>query len=77
MTLDTIVILLLAMGIMAIAVLLLCIRLFLTRGKESFPHTHIDGNKALQQKGIRCAHHDLNKEYNKLTLLDLMNQDKI
>lgn len=34
------------------ALLLLCIRVLL--GKK-FIHTHVDGNKALQEKGIHCA----------------------
>ncbi len=39
--------------IVAVAVLLLSIRLLC--GKKNFIHTHIDGNKALNAKGIHCA----------------------
>jgi len=39
--------------IIAISIALLCIRLYF--GKK-FVHTHIDGNKALNKKGIFCVH---------------------
>ena len=38
--------------IIAIGVALLCVRLF--AGKD-FVHTHVDGNKALNRKGIHCV----------------------
>ncbi len=41
-----------ALLIIAVGVVLLSVRLFFRRG---FVHTHIDGNKALNEKGIHCA----------------------
>lgn len=38
--------------IIAIGVVLLSVRLFFNR---DFVHTHVDGNKALNDKGIHCA----------------------
>ncbi len=43
---------LISLLIIAISLILLCIRLFV--GKR-FVHTHVDGNKALNKKGIHCA----------------------
>lgn len=43
---------LLICGILAIGLLLLSIRVLV--GKR-FVHTHVDGNKALERKGIHCA----------------------
>lgn len=39
--------------IIAICMALLSIRLLL--GKKDFVHTHVEGNKALAEKGISCA----------------------
>ncbi len=38
--------------IVAIGIVLLCVRLFFGKG---FVHTHIDGNRALNRKGIHCV----------------------
>jgi len=38
--------------IVGLCVAFLCVGLFFRRG---FPHTHVDGNKALRKKGIRCV----------------------
>lgn len=38
--------------IIAISVIFLCVRLLVGR---QFVHTHIDGNKAMQSRGIHCA----------------------
>ena len=38
--------------IIAISVIFLSVRLFIGR---QFVHTHIDGNKVLQSRGIHCA----------------------
>ena len=40
-------------GLIALAVVLLSVRLLC--GKRRFVQTHIDGNKALNRKGIFCA----------------------
>ena len=39
--------------IVAIAVALLSIRLLL--GKKNFVHTHVDGNPAMEKRGIGCV----------------------
>ena len=45
---------LLTLIIVAIAVMLLGIRVFFVRGGR-FPQTHIGDNKALKKRGITCA----------------------
>lgn len=47
-------ILILTLVLVLVAVLLLGIRVFFVKGGK-FPNTHIEGNKALHRKGIRCA----------------------
>jgi len=44
----------LAVLFVGIAVLLLGIRVFFVKGGK-FPNSHIEGNKALRDKGICCA----------------------
>lgn len=39
--------------ILAIAVLLLAVRLL--AGKKNFVHTHVDGNKEMERRGIHCV----------------------
>lgn len=39
--------------ILAIAVLLLAVRLL--AGKKKFVHTHVDGNKEMARRGIHCV----------------------
>jgi hypothetical protein len=41
-------------AIVGISVILIGIRIFFVRGGH-FPHTHIEGNVALKEKGIQCA----------------------
>ena len=41
-----------ALLIIAVAIIFLSVRLFFRKG---FVHTHIDGNKARNDKGIHCA----------------------
>lgn len=48
--------LLLTLVLVAIVVLLLGIRVFFTK-KWGFPNTHVDGNKALTDKGLSCHRH--------------------
>lgn len=43
----------LALFVVAVSLLLLSVRLLC--GKKNFVHTHIDGNRALNAKGIHCA----------------------
>ncbi len=40
------------LAIIAVAVALLCIKLYFG---QKFVHTHIDGNRALNKKGIHCV----------------------
>lgn len=44
--------LLVPLGLVALAMVFLCVRLF--AGKR-FVHTHVDGNKELNRRGIHCA----------------------
>lgn len=44
---------LLSLAIVALAMILLGIKVFFTKNGE-FPNTHIEGNKALREKGIHC-----------------------
>ncbi|MBO4332813.1 MAG: hypothetical protein IKP81_14275 [Paludibacteraceae bacterium] len=45
---------LLSLGLIAIAVALLGIKVFFTK-KGKFPNTHVSGNKYLRDKGIFCV----------------------
>lgn len=45
---------LLSLGLIAIAVALLGIKVFSTK-KGKFPNTHVSGNKYLRDKGIFCV----------------------
>lgn len=62
--------------VVAVAVVLLGVRLLLLRN-GSFVNTHIEGNKALSNKGIHCANQMLREEEQRLTLRDLMKENKI
>lgn len=53
--------LLAALVVVALAVLLLGVRMLLRRGGE-FPQTHIHDNQALKKKGIGCARLQMEKE---------------
>ncbi|MGM9802824.1 MAG: hypothetical protein ACI308_01455 [Muribaculaceae bacterium] len=46
-------ILVLCIALMAVAVMLLGVRVFFVKGGK-FPNTHIHGNKAMQKRGITC-----------------------
>lgn len=63
------ILLLVTAGFVAIALLLLGIRVFFVRGGR-FPDTHIESSKALQRKGIGCANKQLEDEANKRNLFD-------
>ena len=45
---------LITLGIVALSVLLLCIKMLLKPGSK-FGSTHIGGSKAMREKGISCA----------------------
>lgn len=45
---------LIAVGLVAIALLLLGMKIFFVKGGE-FPNTHIGGNKNMSDKGIYCV----------------------
>lgn len=49
-------ILLLSIALMAMVILLLGVRVFFTK-RWVFPNTHVDGNKALVDKGLSCHRH--------------------
>ena len=51
---------LLILVIVGICILLLGIRVFFVKGGV-FPNLHIEGNKALRDKGIQCANRDSEK----------------
>ena len=68
--------LLITLAVVAIAVLLLGVRVFFVR-KGKFPNTHIEGNKALEKQGIRCAAHSLKEEEERESLLELMKKDEL
>ncbi|MDI9605289.1 MAG: hypothetical protein QM305_08240 [Bacteroidota bacterium] len=47
-------VLLFGAALLFIAVLLMGVRVFFTKGGE-FPNTHVGANKAMRDRGIRCA----------------------
>jgi len=47
--------LLLTLALVALAVMLLGVRIFFVRGGK-FPNTHIHGNVHMKKRGITCAH---------------------
>lgn len=47
-------VLVLGTALLFIAVLLMGVRVFFTKSGE-FPNTHVGANKAMQDRGIRCA----------------------
>lgn len=49
------------LGIVGICILLLGIRVFFVKG-GIFPNLHIEGNKALKNKGIHCATRETENE---------------
>ena len=69
-------ILLVSLAVVAIAVLLLGVRIFFVR-KGTFPNTHIEGNKALERKGIHCAAHSLKEEERRENLLEMMKNGEV
>ena len=52
-------IVLITVVMLLLAVILLGVRVFFVKGGK-FPHTHIDGNKELNRRGITCVRHDKN-----------------
>lgn len=48
---------LLVIVLVAVAVLLLGVKVWFVKGGV-FPNTHIHGNKAMQDRGIKCARDD-------------------
>ncbi len=48
---------LLTVALDGIAVMLLGVKIFFTK-KGKFPHTHIHGNKEMQERGINCVQED-------------------
>ncbi|MBO5133316.1 MAG: hypothetical protein IKL19_03870 [Paludibacteraceae bacterium] len=48
------IILLLTLGIVAVAILLLGVRIFFTKNGK-FPNSHVGGNKAMEERGIYCV----------------------
>ncbi len=62
--------------IIAIAVLLLGIRVFFVKGGK-FPSMHISSNKNMQKKGISCAVSTDARDRARKTLDDYMKQNQI
>ena len=48
------IILLFTLGIVAVAILLLGVRIFFTKNGK-FPNSHVGGNKAMAERGIYCV----------------------
>lgn len=69
------IVLLISALIVALAVLMLSVRIIFVRNGK-FPETHIEGNKALAEKGIHCAKSMIREEEKKVTLIDVMRQEK-
>ncbi|MDL2223317.1 hypothetical protein LJB98_04370 [Bacteroidales bacterium OttesenSCG-928-M11] len=63
--------LLLSVAIVLICVLLLGIRIFFTKGGR-FPDTHVGHNKAMKERGIKCAQTQDYQERKKKNFLDLI-----
>lgn len=59
--------------IIAVAVVLLGIRVFFVKGGR-FPNMHISGNKAMQQRGITCAVSTDARDRKRQSLEDLLSQ---
>ena len=51
---NTFLVILLAVGIIAVCVVLLGVKVLFVKGGK-FPSGHVHGNKALRDKGIGCA----------------------
>ncbi len=51
---------LMVVGIVAICIILLGVRIFFVKDGK-FPNLHIEGNKALGERGIKCASKDTEK----------------
>ncbi len=54
---DLVKIILITVVMLLLAVILLGVKVFFVKGGK-FPHTHIDGNKELNRRGITCVRHD-------------------
>lgn len=54
---DTVEIVLTTIVLVALAVLLLGVKVWFVKGGK-FPNTHIHGNKAMRDRGITCARDD-------------------
>jgi len=67
-------VILLSLILVFLSVLFLGINVFFTRNRK-FPNTHVSGNKALKEKGIRCATTQDRQEQKKKNLFDLINID--
>jgi len=65
-------VILLSLILVFLSVLFLGINVFFTRNRK-FPNTHVSGNKALKEKGIRCATTQDRQEQKKKNLFDLIN----
>lgn len=51
---------LMVIGIVALCIILLGVRIFFVKDGK-FPNLHIEGNKALGERGIKCASKDTEK----------------
>lgn len=67
---------LISVVIIAIAVLLLGVKVFFVKGGK-FPSMHISGNKDMQQRGISCAVSTDARDRARKTLDDYVKQNQI
>ncbi|GAB6010834.1 hypothetical protein [Viscerimonas tarda] len=60
--------------IIGIVVLLLGVKIFFTKN-GTFPNGHVDGNRAMQEKGITCAKSQDKLLQKQKKLYDLINEE--
>lgn len=68
--------LILTLAIVALAVLLLGVRVFFTR-HWGFPNTHVDGNPALEAKGLSCHRHQHQEAQHRQNLFDKIASEEL
>ena len=60
--------------IILFCITLLCVKIIFNKNGK-FPNTHIGGNPALREKGIKCAQTQHYEENCKLNLIDRMQRE--
>ena len=61
--------------LIAICVLLLGFRVFFTKNGK-FPNTHVEGNKALKEKGITCMKRQDREDFNKKNIFEIFENEE-